>query len=121
MEMRVCRYCGEEKPIDQYETANTIKGKKYKRWKCRTCYCATKRDRRHKTSEWFLELKKTLSCKNCGDDRHYVLDLHHRDPNKKDICLANTRSWGKERILGEMKKCDVLCANCHREIHFIGL
>jgi len=44
-----------------------------------------------------------------------VFQLHHRDPTKKEF-VVNTRtlvnySWKK--ILDEIKKCDLLCANCH--------
>jgi len=104
MEMRTCRYCGEEHPLNTYEEANTIKGKVYRRWRCHKCYMKVKRVRRQKTKKWFNELKKTFACKKCGDNRFYVLDLHHRDPEKKDSSLANTSSWSKERILKEIEK-----------------
>lgn len=44
-----------------------------------------------------------------------VFQMHHKDPAKK-LFVVNTRtlinySW--KRILNEVKKCELLCANCH--------
>ena len=120
MEKRVCRYCGEEHPIEFYETANTIKGVKYRRWKCRNCYRKMKLDRRHKIRDWWHNFKRTLACKVCGENKYYMLDFHHRDPEEKDENLGNavTIGWSKERILKEVEKCDIYCANHHRELHW---
>lgn len=120
MEMRICRYCGEEHALDTYETANVIKGKVYRRWRCHKCYMDSKKTRKHKIREWFNELKKTFKCKECGEDKFYMLDLHHRDPKEKDICLGEAvgHGWSKKRILKEVSKCDIYCANHHRELHW---
>src|SRR3989338_5625392 len=47
-----------------------------------------------------------------------VLEFHHKDPSTKEFNLGLnglTRSW--ERTKKEIEKCDLLCANCHRERH----
>jgi len=69
---------------------------------------------------WFCDYKKTLECSRCDEKRWFVLDFHHKDPDEKDKNLANVikNGWSKERILKEIDKCDVLCANCHRALHF---
>ena len=48
-----------------------------------------------------------------------VYDFHHRNPEEKDIGVSviKGRSW--ERLKEELDKCDLLCANCHREIHYV--
>ena len=69
-----------------------------------------------------LELVSLLGgeCMVCGYKKNLAaLDFHHRDPREKDFKIdarrmANAR-W--ESILAEVKKCDLLCANCHREHH----
>lgn len=59
-------------------------------------------------------------CEACG--KHYpmaVFDMHHRDPSQKKFSLSSApanRSW--EAMLEEAAKCDLLCANCHRILHF---
>jgi len=61
------------------------------------------------------------ACSNCGYNRSQcALSFHHRDPSKKSFGLdarriAN-RAW--KRVLAEAEKCDLLCLNCHAELHF---
>lgn len=65
------------------------------------------------------EFKKTLKCAKCGQSHPASLDFHHTDPTKKEGLLSKMVSNGcfaaaKE----ELKKCVVLCANCHRIHHW---
>lgn len=79
----------------------------------------TRRRLYQERKEWFAELKKNLVCKKCGIDDFRVLDFHHRDPTEKDSEVSNMIArTTKEKILEEIEKCDVLCANCHRIEHF---
>lgn len=45
--------------------------------------------------------------------------LHHLDPSQKDIGFgairANPTNWDK--IVAELRKCVLVCHNCHGEIH----
>lgn len=70
---------------------------------------------------WLKELKKTLSCLNCGFSHPAALAFHHRDQRAKleDVGNMIKRGFPKEKILEEIKKCDVLCHNCHA-IHHHG-
>ena len=47
-----------------------------------------------------------------------VLEFHHRDPLQKEASWNKMRLWGEEKLLTELDKCDILCANCHREVHY---
>lgn len=70
---------------------------------------------------WLQDYKSTLSCAVCGENHPATLDFHHRDPSEKETTvagIANRKGWSKERILSEIAKCDVLCANCHRKLHY---
>jgi len=46
----------------------------------------------------------------------YVYDFHHLNPKEKDFTIAKFRSISK--IKEELKKCVMLCSNCHRIRHF---
>lgn len=59
-------------------------------------------------------------CQICGYDKcDSALSLHHLNPNEKEVSLgsirANPRSW--VRIVDELRKCILLCNNCHSEVH----
>lgn len=59
-------------------------------------------------------------CQICGYSKcHEALELHHINPEEKEFQLgkimANPISW--DRIVVELRKCIMLCANCHREVH----
>lgn len=74
---------------------------------------------RRETQEWFREHKKTLSCIQCGQNHPATLDFHHvvrRPDNRKMRDLL--KNGVKSRILEELAKCVVLCANCHRIHHW---
>lgn len=57
-------------------------------------------------------------CNLCGYDRCVAaLEFHHRDPTTKKFNLGKDnllKAWGM--VLAEAQKCDLLCANCHREL-----
>ena len=70
--------------------------------------------------EWVTEYKKGLKCKFCGESRPLCLDFHHKDPKtkkKKVSALVNT-SYSLAVIQAEIDKCEVVCANCHRILHY---
>ena len=58
-------------------------------------------------------------CVACGYNRcSSALDFHHLDEKTKKFGISQdglTRSW--EKTKRELKKCILVCANCHREIH----
>ena len=76
------------------------------------------RERRAILREKVRQIKLSLGCKRCGfNECSEALDFHHRNPEEKLFnigtgCLASI-SW--QRIQNEIDKCDVLCANCHRQ------
>lgn len=54
-------------------------------------------------------------CKNCGEKNLFKLTFHHRY-NKK-YKLADIMGYRWSEIEKEISKCDLLCHNCHRELH----
>lgn len=55
-------------------------------------------------------------CSSCGYNKNLsALDFHHINENNKDFQISKASSW--KQVKNEIKKCDILCANCHREVH----
>jgi hypothetical protein len=75
----------------------------------------TKKRRIH----YLQEIKSTMGCKICGEKRAPCLVFHHRDPKEKEMGIGDSVfKVSKKRILAEIAKCDVLCANCHLLFHW---
>lgn len=60
-------------------------------------------------------------CQCCGYDRCVeALDFHHINPAEKEMSLGairgNPRAWPV--IVNELRKCILVCSNCHDEIHY---
>lgn len=68
---------------------------------------------------WVNGLKLERGCQRCGEHDPRVLDYHHRDPRGKlgKVSRAIKDRWSRARIRAEIRKCDLLCANCHRREH----
>lgn len=129
---RCCSRCGEVKPIDEFPMK--VKERGLRRVWCRDCCRAygrehyqrnrpaylAKADRRReverpKVRALIDEYLRDHPCVECGCSDITVLEFDHRDPSEKDLAvgeLARISEW--PRILREIEKCDVRCANCHR-------
>lgn len=129
-----CTKCSDTFNIEEF----SIKGKyksgeiKYQSW-CKSCtkkykdihYNVNKKYYIEKSSryrddfiKWFIDIKKTLECKFCGEDRYWVLDFHHTDSKEKEYNISHLmRTTNKKKLLEEVDKCIVLCSNCHRDLH----
>ncbi len=56
-------------------------------------------------------------CQCCGYDKcSKALEFHHVDSSEKEHGVV-FRNSGFRKVLDELKKCVLLCANCHREAH----
>lgn len=61
------------------------------------------------------QFKQQNPC-SCGECDIRCLDLHHND--EKSFGIAHKRRHvSTTKLLEEMKKCEVICANCHRKLH----
>lgn len=57
----------------------------------------------------------------CDEKHPAALDLHHRDKGGKVATVRQLvdRDRPLSAIQAEMDKCDVVCSNCHRKLHFM--
>jgi hypothetical protein len=69
-----------------------------------------------------LNYKGILSCEQCNYNKCLkALDFHHTGIKKIDLSNLITKKWTVKmtpEIKRELDKCKILCANCHRGIHF---
>lgn len=77
--------------------------------------------KRHKKNKQRLkemvDKLKELPCTDCGQTfPTECMDFDHRDPEEKsdNVGTMVSNGQGTQRILDEIKKCDLVCANCHR-------
>ena len=85
------------------------------------------RDKNRRLAEsrrkWIVEYKKTLFCVRCGENHPATLTFHHREALDKSFEIGNAICLGVslKRLVEEIEKCDVLCANCHAKEHLTYL
>jgi hypothetical protein len=75
--------------------------------------------RRKGAIQLFLRNIKRLSgCIRCPEKDWRCLDFHHKY-RKKEAALSRMPQlgWSWKRILAEVRKCIVICSNCHRKEH----
>lgn len=97
----------------------TVFGYYQNRFRCKKCISDNVSDRRTLIKERLVEYKGG-KCEKCGYDNCITaLEFHHLDPSIKSFVL-NKGSFNQsyERLKKEADKCILVCANCHREIHY---
>ena len=97
---------------------HVLSGIKIKRWKC--CACTVDSSSKHtKLAKIKCVEYKGSKCELCGYNKCIAsLDFHHTNPLLKEFNLAGTglkKSWDK--LVPELDKCQLLCRNCHCELH----
>lgn len=63
-----------------------------------------------------FKCKASIGCQECPESNPHCLDFHHYEDKERCVSEAVSRGWAIVRLLKEMEKCFVLCANCHRKI-----
>jgi hypothetical protein len=131
--MKKCNDCEIEKEESNFNWRNKSKGKlsnickactKIKRdiWRSnnRKKYISQIKRRRDK---WLKELQDRVAdylsnnpCVDCNFSDIRALDFDHIDPSTKKIEISKAiyRGWSWKKMINEINKCEVRCANCHR-------
>lgn len=74
------------------------------------------KNRYNKNSAFIRRVKLKFGCKKCGYKKHpSALDFHHLKDKINSVTKMSFRSL--KIIKEEMRKCQILCANCHRLEH----
>lgn len=132
MKTKICSVCKVEKDESEFLFRNKSKGSRHSA--CKYCYKTIRKKsyesnksyyiekskkRSNDISDWFLNIKSKLKCEVCGFSHVACLDFHHINGDDKELEVSTlVHSGNKKRILEEIKKCVVLCSNCHRIHHF---
>ena len=121
------KYCLQCSPFGKHNTRKIIgdfKGQKF----CEICKKPLPSRRRNscnscRVAKYRQNVKRKLieykggKCKICGYDKCIrSLIFHHIDPNKKEFQISG-QSLSFEKLKNEVDKCELLCHNCHGEIH----
>ncbi len=123
---RRCSRCKEEKPLDAFGQKSRGRLGTY----CRPCRSAYHREHYLKNKREYIEaakrrldrmlelmrLAKDKPCADCGIRYpYYVMDFDHREGEKKLSNVTKLRYMSQATLQREIAKCDVVCANCHRQ------
>ncbi len=125
-----CSCCGERKPADEFAWRRRNRGQRDTMCRpCRSAYGkkhyaanrqryidqakAKKQQLALERTRWLIAYFAAHPCVDCGEADPVVLEFDHLRAKSFAIGpkLAQT-SW--QRILAEIDKCEVVCANCHR-------
>jgi hypothetical protein len=107
-----CSQCRVEKPLEEFGSGG-------RRYYCKPCDRAKSRansNRRYAIARAELQALRERPCTDCGGRfPHYVMDFDHPDRSVKTGDISQMAASGlSPRVLAEIEKCDLVCANCHR-------
>lgn len=57
-------------------------------------------------------------CEICGDENIFHLVFHHKESDLKENSLNKLKNLSFSKRKKELDKCQLLCANCHGELHY---
>lgn len=108
-DFKVCSICSEEHSIDKFYKSRSS---------CKKCFSQYVKGRQNDIKNKCVQYKGGM-CEKCGYNKCIsALEFHHLDPKEKDINISGIKSMDFDKYKAELDKCILLCANCHREIHF---
>lgn len=126
-----CSKCLQEKSSEDFAWRNKKNGKLRSHCKkCQNQYSkkhyesnpeyykskAHKYDSHQRNRQYVWDYLKEHPCVDCGEPNPVVLEFDHRNPEEKETNVSNLISrYSFKRLLAEIEKCDVRCANCHRK------
>ncbi|KKM68733.1 hypothetical protein LCGC14_1457910 [marine sediment metagenome] len=127
-DLKTCKKCGEDKKYAEF--SKNRRRKDGHQDHCKACikirdaenyannqnkFAKWSKDRRLRVRKLVFEYLLTHPCVECKERDIIVLEFDHRTQTTKrfDVMSAtHGHSW--KTILAEIKKCDVVCANCHK-------
>lgn len=126
--MKTCSVCKEDKSLEDFAFRSKAKGTRQSR--CRSCIREWDRKcwsegRKKETSgqkrrevlernrSYIWTVLTTSSCVDCDNNNPLVLEFDHLRDKSNNIASV-MRDWSLEKLMAEIEKCEVVCANCHK-------
>jgi len=79
------------------------------------CYSCAHTKKRHNL-KYKLIVENGGKCFNCGYKKCLgALQFHHKNPKEKEFSISGNHTLKHKTLYEEVKKCIILCANCHSE------
>lgn len=105
-----CHKCGEK-------SAYCTHKRKDNKYLCENCHRKKNVVHIARKKQWLWDHKESEGCIICDESDPACLDYHHMHPKKKKFSIGSvSSSIPDQAIIIEMKKCVVICANCHRKV-----
>lgn len=128
MKKKKCCRCHKYRAVDQFSWK--VRARNIRAAECKIChrkwrdiYYINNKDAEHRRvknrakqiRQWLDDYKSILKCEDCGENHPATLHFHHMDPKKKELDISRIPGygWGIKKIMKEIKKCKIWCANCH--------
>lgn len=130
---KICSKCKKELNIELFNFRNKKLNKRHT--VCSVCQRQYKKDSYHKNydnnklkfqerrTKFKTERQKFLDsfkkkCYLCDETFNRCLEFHHLNKDEKQFNISTMKELSLNLIIDELKKCIVLCANCHRKVHY---
>lgn len=128
--MKVCGKCKIEKPEEGFWKRSAV-SHGLSTW-CKKCHSEYDRDRYKnskserdrkkrnqarnikKSQDYIINYLLANPCVDCGEKDPVVLEFDHINPEEKISNVSELMKFSINKVIEEIKKCEVRCANCHR-------
>lgn len=112
---KLCKKCGVVKNIKDFYQ---MKGKPNGHPDCKMCFNKYNGERLKQRKKELIDMFGG-KCHECKNKYHYsVFEFHHLDPTIKDKKIGRLVGKTIEKLKDELKSCIMVCANCHRLLHY---
>lgn len=116
--VKTCKDCQQTLPFDHFYVNKGMRDGRLS-W-CKKCtvrrYRSGVKDRAARMRDYVQAIKLERGCADCGYNAHpAALDFDHLPGTVKTMRLASAPGGSTmAKLIAEMEKCEVVCANCHR-------
>ena len=116
MKKTICKDCNTKERVNGRSYCQECFWKRYGK-KSNKKYNHYRRNYKDQNRQLVHRYKEFCGCAVCGENRYWVLDLHHKDPSLKEFDFFEGVSRKRRILKNEIRKCIVLCKTHHYDFH----